>query len=102
MKRRRETRKDLQRQILQRRRETLGTSYVDDETCQRTAEGWSEMEQAHRRSDRGLYGVCIDCERAMPLARLKDKPEAIRCVRCQSTCEHRHTVHGSLLKRMCA
>jgi DnaK suppressor protein len=39
---------------------------------------------ALRRLDDGTYGVCVDCGGAVPEGRLEAKPEAARCMACQS------------------
>jgi DnaK suppressor protein len=44
----------------------------------------SEVVQALTRLDQGAYGQCVDCGDAVPEGRLEAKPEASRCVRCQS------------------
>lgn len=36
------------------------------------------------RLDRGTYGVCADCGASIPEGRLDARPEAARCVKCQS------------------
>ncbi|WP_052460462.1 TraR/DksA family transcriptional regulator [Microbacterium gorillae] len=38
---------------------------------------------ARVRMDAGEYGVCIDCGRAIPVARLRARPFATRCVACE-------------------
>lgn len=42
---------------------------------------------ALRRLERGTYGVCIDCNRAIARARLSALPEADRCTDCASDLE---------------
>lgn len=42
-----------------------------------------EAIEALHRYDTGTYGVCTDCLEQIPTARLRAKPEAIRCVQCQ-------------------
>jgi len=34
--------------------------------------------------EKGLYGICVDCEEAIPPKRMDTVPGAIRCVKCQS------------------
>ncbi|MFJ2031420.1 TraR/DksA family transcriptional regulator [Streptosporangium sp. NPDC087985] len=46
--------------------------------------------EALRRLDEGLYGLCADCGGPVPEGRLEARPEAVRCVRCQSERERRH------------
>ena len=36
------------------------------------------------RIDHGTYGTCSDCGSPIPEGRLDARPEAIRCVKCQS------------------
>lgn len=42
-----------------------------------------QINEAILRVDEGTYGLCSDCQRSIPIARLKALPYAIRCVRCQ-------------------
>lgn len=45
---------------------------------------------ALRRIGDGTYGVCADCGRPIPEGRLDARPEAARCVACQSKHDRRH------------
>lgn len=42
------------------------------------------------RIERGDYGTCADCTSAIPEGRLDARPEAARCVACQSKRDRRH------------
>lgn len=42
----------------------------------------AEIEDALRRWETGEYGVCADCGRGIPIARLRVRPFAARCVSC--------------------
>jgi len=44
----------------------------------------TEVLNALGRIDNGAYGKCVDCGDDVPDGRLEAKPEASRCVRCQS------------------
>ena len=44
---------------------------------------------ALRRIDDGGYGRCVDCGVSVPEGRLEARPEAARCVPCQSRAERR-------------
>lgn len=44
----------------------------------------TEVTAALTRLDDGAYGQCVDCGDSVPEGRLEAKPEAARCVRCQS------------------
>ncbi|WP_433244764.1 TraR/DksA family transcriptional regulator [Streptosporangium sp. CA-135522] len=46
--------------------------------------------EALKRLDDGLYGLCADCGKPVPEGRLEARPEAARCVQCQSKRERRH------------
>jgi RNA polymerase-binding protein DksA len=56
------------------------------------------LEDARLRLDADDFGICIDCEAEIPVARLIASPIATRCVTCQSLFEHTHAGHnhGSL------
>lgn len=42
----------------------------------------AEIDDAVRRWEDGTYGVCVDCGRGIPVARLRVRPFAMRCVSC--------------------
>lgn len=42
-----------------------------------------QIDRAMRRFSDGRYGICEDCERAIPRERLSAWPEATRCIDCQ-------------------
>jgi DnaK suppressor protein len=46
--------------------------------------------EARRALAEGSYGICKDCGREIPPARLEAAPEAVRCVDCQRLFEGRH------------
>jgi DnaK suppressor protein len=41
------------------------------------------------RLDNGSYGLCVDCGQPVPEGRLEVKPEAARCLTCQSKRDRR-------------
>jgi RNA polymerase-binding transcription factor DksA len=41
-----------------------------------------EINAAMARLDDGSYGVCEGCGRSIPLARLRARPQATRCISC--------------------
>jgi DnaK suppressor protein len=47
-----------------------------------------QVERALRRFDKGVYGVCETCGRAIDPARLRALPHATRCLDCQRRLEH--------------
>ena len=40
------------------------------------------IDEALERVRQGSYGVCTDCDEPIPLARLRLKPHALRCIDC--------------------
>lgn len=38
----------------------------------------------------GTYGICIDCDEEIPMARLRAYPFADRCIRCATKAEEAH------------
>ena len=42
------------------------------------------------RLDSGVYGMCADCGKPIPEGRLDARPEAARCVACQSKRDRKH------------
>lgn len=57
---------------------------LDAASRQRTA-----VLAALKRLDDGGYGRCVDCGGPVPEGRLEARPEAARCVQCQSRSERR-------------
>ena len=49
-----------------------------------SAEQRAEVVAALARLDEGTYGVCVDCGKPIPDARLEVRPEAARCVEDQA------------------
>lgn len=41
-----------------------------------------EINAAMVRLEDGTYGVCVGCGRNIPVARLRARPQATRCIRC--------------------
>lgn len=41
------------------------------------------IDAAIRRIDEGTYGICEDCEKAIPMKRLLAQPQARLCIKCQ-------------------
>jgi len=48
------------------------------------------IDSALGRLNDGSYGLCADCDRAIPVARLEAEPTALRCVQCQELFEKTH------------
>lgn len=48
----------------------------------------NRLSAALDRMNEGEYGVCVDCDEPISLARLDALPEVRTCVRCQARLEH--------------
>jgi RNA polymerase-binding transcription factor len=69
----------------------MATSMIDrvstEAMLRLLAENREQVERAFERLQVGLYGYCEDCGRRIPEERLRFRPEATRCVECQSRLE---------------
>jgi RNA polymerase-binding transcription factor DksA len=52
-----------------------------------------DIEAAIRRLQVGAYGVCIECDDEVEVARLRAFPTAKRCLPCQQNYERNHAGH---------
>jgi DnaK suppressor protein len=52
-----------------------------------TAAELVEIDAAVARLSDGTYGICVDCGRDIPSARLEARPTATRCVDCAAKAE---------------
>jgi DnaK suppressor protein len=57
---------------------------VSDRLVHLLGQNREQVERALERLAEGKYGLCEDCGDRIPTERLKFKPEATRCVTCQS------------------
>jgi RNA polymerase-binding protein DksA len=53
------------------------------------------IDSALQRLSAGTYGICTNCEQAIPMARLEAEPTAVRCVQCQELYEKTHASTGT-------
>lgn len=69
----------------------MATSMIDrvasEAMLRLLAENREQVERALDRLQVGLYGYCEDCGQRIPGERLHFRPEATRCVGCQSRLE---------------
>ena len=50
---------------------------------------WVGANNGLHRIEQGTYGVCADCGAGVPEGRLEARPDAARCVACQSKRDRR-------------
>lgn len=67
---------------------------VDAALADRHVQALRDVDAALARLDAGKYGQCEECGTAIPDARLNARPEARRCVPCQTRLED-HDGHGA-------
>jgi len=75
-----------------KRQDMLHHLASDEVVCVTTGTGYSRATEAVHALGRirdGTYGICADCRKRIPAARLMVKPEAARCVACQVEYERR-------------
>lgn len=76
-----------------RQRQEMLRELAADETISFVVGGCSsravEAVEALQRMRDGTYGTCVDCGGRIPAARLQVKPEATRCIGCQTEYEER-------------
>lgn len=73
---------------------------VDFALMEMKSETLHRIDEALRRVDAGLYGVCDDCGNEIAEARLKAVPFATLCVRCQEDEESTAAVQRELRTRV--
>ena len=49
----------------------------------------NEIDDALKRIEEGIFGVCEECEKSIPMKRLKAMPSARYCIKCQEIIEGR-------------
>ncbi|HIE52263.1 MAG TPA: conjugal transfer protein TraR [Armatimonadetes bacterium] len=70
---------DLAAELLERGREATVEEMIE--------EFLERIQRALEKIEEGTYGLCEDCGRPIPQARLEALPYAERCVECQSRIE---------------
>jgi DnaK suppressor protein len=64
--------------------QVLNDREINDTLVHLLAENREQVERALYRLSEGTYGACEDCHEPIPTERLRFRPEATRCVGCQS------------------
>ncbi len=62
---------------------------MDETTAMILDEEASRVREARRALEEGRYGICVDCGKEIPAARLEAVPESVRCVEDQRLHEAR-------------
>jgi DnaK suppressor protein len=64
------------------RMEALNDKGVNEHVLRETEKRIERLDNAMKRIDAGNYGLCIRCNKPIPVERLKIVPEALICVPC--------------------
>ena len=68
---------------------------LDETTLMILEEEERRVQEARKALEEGRYGICIDCGKEIPAARLEAIPESIRCVEDQRLYEARLRQRGA-------
>lgn len=63
------------------------TNVMNPESRLTDPRAFHELSMAFKQIGMGKYGVCIECGHDIALSRLTIKPEAVRCMKCQTQFE---------------
>lgn len=69
------------------------TIEVESSLAGREAAELAQIKYALAAIDTGKYGICIDCQKNIPMERLEALPYALKCVHCQSTSPQENGYH---------
>lgn len=64
------------------RLESMNEKSVNEAALFRARERLSKLEKAHMNVDDPKFGICIGCDREIPVERLLLLPESTQCVAC--------------------
>lgn len=70
-------------------RQRAGEHEVEGIVSDMDSSEFNEIQLALQRIHSAAYGVCIDCQAAIPFDRLRLEPQAVRCVICQTLHERK-------------
>jgi len=64
------------------RMEAMNEQEVSQRILDETLLRQTRLRNALSRVDHAMFGICIECEEAISLERMKIRPESVRCVDC--------------------
>jgi DnaK suppressor protein len=64
------------------RMEAMNEQEVSQRILDETLLRQTRLRNALSRIDHAMFGICIECEEAIGLERMKIRPESVRCVDC--------------------
>lgn len=66
------------------RMEAINSKAMGEAALRQAEQTLARLQQALEQLDSPDFGLCMDCEEEIPFARLKARPESVRCVACAS------------------
>ena len=64
------------------RLEAMGEQHVNNKVLDRSKLRLTRLQNALQRIDTPIFGICIECEEPIGIARMQIRPESVRCVQC--------------------
>ena len=64
------------------RLEAMGEQHVNNKILDESKLRLSRLTNALSRIDKPMFGICIECEEAIGMGRMRIRPESVRCVEC--------------------
>jgi len=65
------------------RMDAINTKSINEENLRNAKVKQGQLERALKQVDDADFGICVECEEAIPLKRLMLMPESLLCVRCK-------------------
>ncbi len=64
------------------RLEAMGEQHVNSKVLDEAKLRLTRLQNALQRIDHPMFGICIECEEPIGIARMEIRPESVRCVAC--------------------
>ena len=64
------------------RLEAMGEQHVNNKVLDEARVRHTRLNNALRRIEKPMFGICIECEEPIGLGRMRIRPESVRCVEC--------------------
>lgn len=64
------------------RLEAMGEQHVNHTILDESKLRLTRLNNALQRVDKPMFGICIECEEAIGIGRMRIRPESVRCITC--------------------
>ena len=68
------------------RMEAMGEQEVNNRILDESKVRLTRLKNALLRTDKAIFGICIECEEEIGIGRMLARPESVRCVACANAC----------------